>query len=124
MMNKNYYKVTFYIWLLVILTLTSLPKLHTPLDDSLNVDKLGHLFVYLIFAYLFMKMHREDQYRAKLKLLIIFAVVLPFVDELHQIPIPGRTFSFYDILADFLGFSIVITIYSIKLKNGCYKINP
>lgn len=115
-MKNKYYKIAFYIWAGVIFTLTSIPKLQSPLDDSLNIDKLAHFIVYMIFAYLFMKMFDTKQYIHKLKLLSVLAIIIPIFDELHQIPIPGRSFSYYDILADFLGFLIVIIYFKIKLK--------
>ena len=115
-MKNKYNKIAFYIWAGVVFTLTSIPKLQSPLDDSLNIDKLAHFVVYMIFAYLFMKMFDTKQYIQKLKLLYILAVIIPIFDELHQIPIPGRSFSYYDILADFLGFLTVIIYFKIKLK--------
>ncbi len=117
-MKKKYYKIAFYIWAGVVFTLTSIPKLQTPINDTLNIDKLAHFTVYMIFAYLFMKMFSQDQYIQKLKLLSILAVLVPIFDELHQIPIPGRFFSYYDILADFLGFLTVIIYFKIKLKRS------
>jgi len=93
-MTKKYYKIAFYIWAGVVFTLTSIPKLQTPINDTLNIDKLAHFTVYMIFAYLFMKMFSQDQYVQKLKLLSILAVIVPIFDELHQIPIQGRCFSY------------------------------
>lgn len=117
-MRKKYFKIAFYVWVVILFTLTSIPKLQSPLDDSLNIDKLAHFIVYMIFAYLFMKMFEQDQYIQKLKLLSILAVIIPIFDELHQIPIPGRSFSYFDILADFLGFLTVIIYFKIKLKRS------
>ena len=117
-MKKKYYKIAFYIWAGVVFTLTSIPKLQSPINDTLNIDKLAHFTVYVIFAYLFMKMFTQDQYVQKLKLLTILSVLIPILDELHQIPIPGRYFSYYDILADFLGFLTVIIYFKIKLKRS------
>lgn len=115
-MRKKHFKIAFYVWTVILFTLTSIPKLQSPLNDSLNIDKLAHFTVYLIFAYLFMKMFERSQYIQKLKLLSVLAVIIPVFDELHQIPIPGRTFSYFDILADFLGFLTVIIYFKIKLK--------
>lgn len=122
-MKKKYYKIAFYIWTGIIFTLTSIPKLQSPINDSLNIDKLAHLIVYLIFAFLFMKMFDRKQYIQKLKLLSVLAVIIPIFDELHQIPISGRYFSYYDILADFLGFLMVIIYYKIMCKRSS-EINP
>ena len=117
-MKKKYYKIAFYIWTGIIFTLTSIPKLQTPINDTLSIDKLAHFTVYMIFAFLFMKMFKTKQYTQKLKLLSILAVLVPIFDELHQIPIPGRFFSYYDILADLLGFLTVIFYFKIKLKRS------
>ena len=117
-MKKKYYKIAFYIWTGVVFTLTSIPKLHSPTNDTLSIDKVAHFTVYMIFSFLFMKMFDTKQYTQKLKLLSILAVLIPILDELHQIPIHGRDFSYYDILADFLGFLTVIIYFKIKLKRS------
>jgi len=117
-MNKKYFKIAFFVWTVIIFTLTSIPKLQSPLHDSLNVDKLAHFTVYLIFAYLFMRMYDKSQYNKKLKFITILAFIIPVFDELHQIPIPGRSFSYYDLLADFLGFLTVMIYFRIKLKRS------
>ena len=117
-MKKKYNKIAFYIWAGIVFTLTSIPKLQTPINDTLSIDKLAHFTVYMIFAYLFMKMFSQDQYIQKLKLLSVLAVIIPIFDEIHQIPIPGRFFSYYDMLADFLGFLTVIIYFKIKLKRS------
>ena len=122
-MKKKFYKIAFYFWAVIIFTLTSIPKLHTPMSDTLDIDKLAHFTVYMIFAFLFMKMFDTKQYAQKLKLLSILAVLIPIFDELHQIPIPGRFFSYYDILADLLGFLTVIIYFKIKLKRSKLILN-
>lgn len=115
-MNIKHFKIAFYVWVFILFTLTSIPKLQTPINESLNIDKLAHFFVYLVFAYLFIKMFNVKIQYQKLKILSILAVLVPVFDELHQIPIPGRSFSFLDILADLLGFLTVIIYFRIKLK--------
>jgi len=115
-MKRKYYKILFYVWTLILFTLTSIPKLKSPIGDSLNFDKLAHLFVYMIFAFLFIKMFDLKMQYQKLRILIILAVTVPVFDELHQIPIPGRSFSYLDILADFMGFLIIIIYFKLKLS--------
>ena len=109
--RKNYF-VLFIIWIIILFTLTSIPRLHSPVNDALNIDKLAHLFVYLVFAFLFVKMHKEKQY--VLKKLCFLAAVVPLFDELHQIPIPGRTFSYLDIIADISGFMIIFFYFKFR----------
>lgn len=99
-----------------MLILTSIPKLQSPVDHILRIDKLAHTFVYLVFAWLFLKMYEEDQFRIAMKKLLMLAAVVPLLDELHQIPIPGRSFSVWDIVADLIGFGIIILIFKTKIR--------
>ncbi|MCK4956870.1 MAG: VanZ family protein [Candidatus Cloacimonetes bacterium] len=115
-MRSRIYTILFILWIAIILILTSIPKLHNPLSDKiLNIDKLAHLIIYLIFAFLFTKMNKHKTAKQNATSLIYLALFVPLLDELHQIPIPGRTFSYYDMMADTLGF-LVIIIY-----NKCAK---
>ena len=118
MIKRKVNRCLFVGWAAVILTLTSIPKLQSPIDDSLNFDKLAHSFVYLVFAWLFMRMHGSAADRKTIRKLILLAVLVPIFDELHQIPIPGRSFSWWDILADMIGFWIIILIYAKKIRNA------
>lgn len=111
---KKIYLVLFIIWTIILFTLTSIPKLHTPINDELNIDKAAHLFVYAMFAFLFVKMHKEKQF--VLKKLCLLAAIVPLFDELHQIPISGRTFSYLDIAADILGFAIIFFYFRLRKK--------
>jgi len=116
MNRKLIFRVLFILWTATIITLTSIPKMQSPVGDIIGSDKVAHFTVYLIFAWLFLKMHGKDVNRRILNRLILLAVGIPILDELHQIPIPGRQFSVWDMLADFIGFSIIILIYNRKLK--------
>jgi len=120
----------FIIWCIIIFTLTSLPSLKIQATDTLGFDKIAHFFIYLIFSILFMLRKTGSTNHQKLKILILLSIFVPLFDELHQIPIKGRFFSFYDLLADFLGFIVVIALFYKKnynriilrpLKN-CYKV--
>ena len=115
MKSRLIFKILFFLWIVTILVLTSYPKLSVPNDKLLNIDKLAHFVVYLILATLFVLMNIH-QTAAKTRLqLILFMLIMPILDELHQIPIPGRYFSFYDLLADTLGFLIIIILISNKV---------
>ncbi len=105
------YRILFILWSAVILALTSFPKLKTPVDDMISADKIAHFGVYFIFAFLFIKMHLKEHLSGAIKRLWCLALIVPLFDELHQIPIPGRAFSVWDIFADILGFAALIFIY-------------
>ena len=112
--KRKLYRTIFIIWSLILFTLTSYPKLSVPSVHIVSFDKLAHAFVYLIFAWLFMLMHDQQNLARIVKRLMLLAAIIPLADELHQIPIPGRFFSVWDIVADLIGFSIIILIYRKK----------
>jgi VanZ family protein len=113
-LNSTIYKNIFIIWSIIILILTSIPGLHTPVDELWNVDKLAHFTVYLIFAFLFILMNINNDFKKTQHTLILLSIIVPIFDELHQIPIPGRQFSLLDIIADFIGFATIIVIFKNK----------
>jgi len=115
MKKRNFYRFLFYVWWTIMLILTSYPKLHSPAIDSFNFDKLAHSFVYFVYGWLFMKMHEKELSGKILNRLLLLALIVPLFDEIHQIPIPGRSFSPWDLLADLFGFAIVFFLFRIKL---------
>ena len=116
MKNKKlfFYRLFFIIWSLTILFLTSLPKLRTPSAGILSSDKLAHFLVYMIFAFLYVKISRRNNLQT-FRALLVLALIIPFADEVHQIPIPGREFSIFDIIADMLGFTVILILLKQKL---------
>jgi len=114
MKNKKFkiYRVLFIAWSIILFTLTSIPKLSAPSTGILGIDKLAHFGVYMVFAYLLVKSLNREQ-GSLIKILIVAALLIPLADELHQIPIPGREFSVYDIFADMAGFAIIILLVKI-----------
>ncbi len=109
---RKKYLILFILWTIILFTLTSIPKLDIPTNDELNLDKVAHLFVYTLFAFLFVKMYKKKFF--VLKRLLILAIFVPLFDELHQIPIPGRMFSYFDLIADILGFLIVFLYFKFR----------
>ncbi|BBB32901.1 VanZ family protein [Thermotomaculum hydrothermale] len=51
--------------------------------------------------------------------ILLFVELFAFSDEFHQFFVPGRTFSFLDFLADFIG-AILCLIVIIKYKEKIY----
>lgn len=115
------YRFLFYFWLVIIFILTSYPTL-PPLHDKLvSIDKVGHFAVYFILAFFYMKKEQRNNISKTFNKILLLAIFLPIIDELHQIPIPGRDFSFLDILADYCGFLIIIIIFKIKAGKSNYS---
>ena len=107
--KKQYYTVCFIIYSIIIFGISSYPSLNIPikLPSSLfQPDKIAHFVQYFIFALLYFKfrLYRNIQEKEILCELFFWGMFIPIFDELHQILIPGRTFEWYDIVADMIGF--------------------
>ena len=97
--------------------LTSFPKLPKPPSSIIGFDKLAHFVMYLILGFLYVLKNADFAIEKLRRNLFYIALLLPLLDEIHQIPIPGRTFSWYDIIADILGISFVLLFLTISYKS-------
>lgn len=113
--KKNIYYYLFYFWIILLFTLTSIPKLPTPIKSELGIDKIAHFSVYLLLIFFYYKKNEDLQFKVLLRRILLILIFVPLLDELHQIPIPGRHFSIYDIIADILG--ILVMIFVIVLRS-------
>ena len=104
----------FFLYLFLITYLSSIPNLQ--LQQVFNYqDLILHFVEYSILAFLTYFSFPEEGVVSNLLFIMIFA----FLDELHQYFVPGRSFSFLDFLADFIGaFCCLIAI--IKYKENLF----
>lgn len=112
------YKILFWSCTVTIATLSSWPSLSIPVPDVMSPDKIAHFLEYAVFAFLYYKFREEDNVPVNriIRQLCIMLICIPVIDEVHQLFIPGRDFSFYDMLADTGGFLSVITFLCIKKR--------
>ncbi len=100
------------LYILAILSASSIPGKSLPKLIILSPDKLLHMAEYGILGFLAYKSFNSITVQVLMGLLF-FACL----DEIWQSFIPGRFPSFYDIIADIIGFSIVIgTMYYYSRK--------
>ena len=98
---------------LIILTLTSIPRL-TPPDLGIKMqDKIFHTIAYFIFG---MTLIHSGHFIFNRKIHILIYTVgigLSFaaLDELHQVYIPGRMSSVYDFFADGIGVILALPLF-------------
>lgn len=97
-------------WTTLLVTLTSLPSLKIPVENVVNIDKLAHSGFYAIWAFLFLLMFSTQDFAVARRRLLVLCLWVPLADELHQIPIPGRMFSWWDLLADLVGIGLILLI--------------
>ena len=91
-------------WVILTLTLTSIPNPHFG-PTFQGADKVAHFGFYGIAGFLFVLWRREIGTGAAVAVVwaVIFAALLGAVDEFHQQWIPGRSMEFFDWMADFAG---------------------
>jgi len=114
------------IWTLVIALLTMItgnyvPKVTTFLD-WLGTDKLVHLLLFGIYAYLFAHgLQKQSSYaflqkHALLASLLVGMVFAFFTEVMQANVIPGRNGNAYDFLADVLGCLLGILVWHITRR--------
>jgi VanZ family protein len=104
-------------WALTIITLSSIPniptlKLHTGRGD-IRLDYLFHFTQYGILSFVTLLSFTGKEFEIGYgKALIILTALMLFAtaDEFHQKLIPGRSFSYRDILSNLSGIVVVSII--------------
>ena len=102
------------VYMAVIYGFSCLHRVPLPLLDKHMADKLYHVAEYTILGYLICRALDKGFSWKKYRLLmfgIIFATVYGITDEIHQLYVLGRSFSYWDMFADFIGASIGTLIY-------------
>ncbi len=110
-------KILFWIWLLLIFTVSSLPKL-PDIDRlvgwlGLPTDSLMHWFEYTVLIFLFTGWRALIKQGVNINIVItslLTGIILATIDEFHQLLIPGRDFNPFDILCNYLGVITGISI--------------
>lgn len=85
------------LWMTVIFRMSSLPAKDIPPLFPLQ-DICYHLAAYAILGYLFRRAAKKN-----IRLTLIFCIAYALSDEFHQIFIPGRSFSGFDLIIDGAG---------------------
>lgn len=111
------------LWTMLIALLTLIPGNYIPkvttFLDWLGPDKLVHLFIFGVYAYLLIvgfRKHKPGSFlseNAVLSSLMIGMVFAFFTEVMQRFVIPGRNGSYLDFLADVLGLALGYMIWSI-----------
>ena len=120
---KPFFKVFFWVWLLIILGMSStpnLPDLKLNIDEStIRIDYAIHFIEYFLLVSFFLIWRIKNNLNPTI--IIIFLTLLigmatGFVDEFHQKIIIGRTFNPIDMLSNFLGVIAGVAAVTLYLK--------
>ncbi|MBT3662935.1 MAG: VanZ family protein [Candidatus Marinimicrobia bacterium] len=104
-MNHKTFRILMVAYMILILSVSSVPAQSMPKTWLLTWDKLIHLVEYFILGILAMKSMNSISYRTLL-VVIPLGIVFGGLDEYLQSFISGRFSSGWDVLADTIGVSI------------------
>ncbi len=92
------------LWLVLQLTLTSLPGNDIPVNTPHPIDWIGHFGMYFGLGFLLARVGALRGWSGR-RLLVVAALLSVFgaLDELHQLLIPGRDCELGDWIVDSLG---------------------
>ncbi len=114
------------IWMGLIFWLSSIPRIpviHAPIE----IDKVVHTSVFFVLCWFSYRAFRyQSRFLSVQKYALVLALVLTALygvtDEIHQRFVPGRTFDYFDMLADATGavaFAILLQIRTaVKRRAG------
>lgn len=107
------YQLPVITWAIAIFISSSIPSDDIPKVDVPNFDKVVHFGIFFVLAAL---THRAITHQSAFPFLshhdiistIAFTTLYGFLDELHQMFVPGRNPSTVDLMADALGACLYI----------------
>jgi len=107
---RPYSKYFFITWMIIILTVSSIPKLPLMKIETekgvIRLDYLIHFCVYGSLAFFAFLTYTDNCFRLSLKRYLIISaslILFSMVDEFHQKLIPGRAFNMKDIYSNIAG---------------------
>jgi VanZ family protein len=115
--NFTRYQLPLFVWAVIIFwlsSLTALPHIKVPI---IGADKLAHMSVYFVFCWFSRRalfFQNASQFIKKWSLLGAFVLtcLYGYFDEVHQLYVPGRTYDYFDMLADAIGASFFVILFS------------
>ena len=120
---RSYSKYLLVIWVLTILSISSIPDLPSPKIETggytIRIDYIFHFCEYGILAFLALLTFVKEDFRAGLKKYLIITVSLilfALADEFHQMIIPRRTFNVKDILSNIAGILAALVYCTIMFR--------
>ncbi len=110
-------KEFFYYWLPVIVYMGFIffmsGRSSIPIVSEIKInyfDLVEHLIEYFILAVLLIRLTINSNLNKPFLTAIIISVAYGVLDEVHQLYVPGRIFSFFDMIADAVG-SVLVVIF-------------
>ncbi len=116
-MNK--YFVATILWASIILLLTLTPGSAVPSYKIFTFDKLGHVTIFLVLAYLFVSgLHENnpEKYKRSISIGIVLTVLYGALIEYGQGYIPDRGMEMGDMIANCSGSILGISLFYLRIR--------
>jgi len=104
------YWLPFLLYALLIFYLSSVTVLLGPdfVPEFRWQDKLFHVFEFFLFAFLALRLLLFYKVKNAYLFAVVVSVLYGITDEIHQLFVPGRFFSLFDILANAIGSLLIV----------------
>ena len=94
-------RLPFFLWLIVIIGVTSFPLGAMPEVRVFGMDKLFHFFLFsVLILFLFFGFGKKNRW------FLFFFILFAVIDELWQHYVPGRFVNIYDLISNVSGIGI------------------
>jgi VanZ family protein len=120
---KPYSVKLFTVWMIAIITVSSIPSLPTLKIEtersSIRLDYFIHICEYGVAAVLALMAFSDSKFIISVKKIIIVTAALilfAVIDEFHQKLIPGRSFNVKDILSNITGVAAGVAFWLIVFR--------
>ena len=119
--KKRYVYYPLLVYWLILLGLTSYPTNSMP---KFGIgDKFEHLIAYLLLSILlYLTFHSQNKYKKLKGNPALFTIIVSFfyaiIDELHQYYIPGRYCDLLDLVSNFIGVLLAVTMVAFFVKSA------
>jgi len=109
--------------MIILISLSSIPKRHLPVFDFQNFDKFEHFMAYctISFSWFLSLKSQGVSFVKSLIMSVIFSFIYGVFEENYQGKfIDGRVYDNFDLVADFLGASFSSLFIFIRYKSIYY----
>lgn len=114
-MNKTIFRLLLLAYMILIISISSIPQQSLPKTFLLTWDKGLHMIEYFLLGILAIKSINGVTFKSVL-LVVFFGILFAVMDEYLQSFISGRMSSGFDVLADFFGIALGALIFREKKK--------
>jgi VanZ family protein len=114
-MERRIYIILTLIYAALIFVVSSIQSFPSSIETSMN-DKSLHVIEYSILGFLTLGCFKKRNLLPILIVAFVISALYGLSDEIHQYYVPGRMFSYYDVLANTLGslLGVIISYFFFK----------